>query len=65
MLTGTQQKLDAFIQAVGDAVILEVVRSGVSGHRARGSRAEPLRPGLWVRIGLCLARQKSGCIRTS
>ena len=37
LLTGTQQKLDAFIQAVGDAVILEVVRSGVSGI-ARGDR---------------------------
>jgi acetolactate synthase I/III small subunit len=37
MLTGEQQKLDAFIQAVGDAVILEVVRSGVSGI-ARGDR---------------------------
>jgi len=37
MLTGTQQKLDGFIQAVGDAVILEVVRSGVSGI-ARGDR---------------------------
>ena len=37
MLTGTQQKLDAFIQAVGDAVILEVVRSGVSGV-SRGDR---------------------------
>jgi acetolactate synthase-1/3 small subunit len=37
MLAGTQQKLDAFIQAVGDAVILEVVRSGVSGI-SRGDR---------------------------
>ena len=37
LLTGTQQKLDAFVQAVGDAVILEVVRSGVSGI-ARGDR---------------------------
>ncbi len=37
MLTGNQQKLDAFIQAVGDAVILEVVRSGVSGI-SRGDR---------------------------
>jgi acetolactate synthase I/III small subunit len=37
MLAGTQQKLDAFIQAIGDAVILEVVRSGVSGI-ARGER---------------------------
>ncbi len=30
-VTGTSDKLDAFIEAVGDAVILEVVRSGVSG----------------------------------
>lgn len=30
-LIGTQQKLDAFIDAVKDANILEVVRSGVSG----------------------------------
>ncbi|MFM7273787.1 MAG: acetolactate synthase small subunit, partial [Gammaproteobacteria bacterium] len=37
LLTGTQQKLDAFVQAVGDAVILEVVRSGVSGI-ARGDK---------------------------
>ncbi len=37
LLNGEQQKLDAFIQAVGDAVILEVVRSGVSGI-ARGDR---------------------------
>jgi len=37
LLTGTQQKLDAFIRAVGDAMILEVVRSGVAGI-ARGDR---------------------------
>ncbi len=30
-LAGTSDKLDAFVQAVGDAAILEVVRSGVSG----------------------------------
>ncbi len=30
-ITGTSDKLDAFIQAVGDAAVLEVVRSGVSG----------------------------------
>ena len=30
-LIGTQHKLDAFIEAVKDAKILEVVRSGVSG----------------------------------
>jgi acetolactate synthase-1/3 small subunit len=30
-ITGTADKLDAFIQAVGDAAILEVVRTGVSG----------------------------------
>ena len=36
-LIGTQQKLDAFIEAVKDANILEVVRSGVSGI-ARGEK---------------------------
>ena len=36
-LLGTQQKLDAFIEAVKDAHILEVVRSGVSGV-ARGEK---------------------------
>jgi acetolactate synthase-1/3 small subunit len=30
-VAGTSDKLDAFVQAVGDASILEVVRSGVSG----------------------------------
>jgi len=30
-VTGTSDKLDAFVQAVGEAAILEVVRSGVSG----------------------------------
>jgi len=30
-ITGTSDKLDAFILAVGDAAIIEVVRSGVSG----------------------------------
>lgn len=30
-LSGTSDKLDAFLQAVGDAAILEVVRTGVSG----------------------------------
>ncbi|MGB3609472.1 MAG: acetolactate synthase small subunit [Cellvibrio sp.] len=30
-ITGTSDKLDAFLQAVGDAAILEVVRTGVSG----------------------------------
>ena len=30
-LIGTQQKLDAFIEAVKDLSIIEVVRSGVSG----------------------------------
>ena len=37
MLTGDQQKLDAFIDAVADAGIVEVVRSGVSGI-SRGER---------------------------
>lgn len=36
-ITGTSDKLDAFLQAVGDASILEVVRSGVSGI-ARGEK---------------------------
>ena len=36
-LVGTSDKLDAFSQAVGDAAILEVVRSGVSGI-ARGEK---------------------------
>lgn len=30
-ISGTSDKLDAFLQAVGDAAILEVVRTGVSG----------------------------------
>lgn len=30
-ITGTSDKLDAFLQAVGDAAIIEVVRTGVSG----------------------------------
>ena len=37
-LTGTGDKIDAFIQAVDPALILEVVRSGVSGI-ARGDKA--------------------------
>lgn len=36
-VTGPADKLDAFLQAVGDASILEVVRSGVSGI-ARGDK---------------------------
>ncbi len=36
-LTGNSEKLDAFYHAVGDASILEVVRSGVSGI-ARGEK---------------------------
>ena len=36
-LTGTSEKLDAFVQAVADAEILEVVRCGVAGI-ARGER---------------------------
>ncbi|HEY6530554.1 MAG TPA: acetolactate synthase small subunit [Cellvibrionaceae bacterium] len=36
-LTGTSDKLDAFYEAVGEASILEVVRSGVSGI-ARGEK---------------------------
>jgi acetolactate synthase-1/3 small subunit len=37
-LTGSGDKLDAFLQALDPAVIVEVVRSGVSGI-ARGDRA--------------------------
>jgi len=37
-LTGTGDKLDAFLQALDQALIIEVVRSGVSGI-ARGERA--------------------------
>jgi len=37
-LTGTEDKLDAFIQSVRGAGIIEVVRSGVSGI-ARGEKA--------------------------
>lgn len=36
-LIGDSEKLDAFIQAVGAAVVIEVVRSGVSGV-ARGEK---------------------------
>jgi acetolactate synthase-1/3 small subunit len=36
-LAGTSDKLDAFLDAVGDTSILEVVRSGVSGI-ARGEK---------------------------
>ncbi len=36
-LAGASSKLDAFLEAVGDAVVLEVVRSGVSGI-ARGEK---------------------------
>ena len=36
-LTGTSEKLDAFLRAMSESVVLEVVRSGVSGV-ARGDR---------------------------
>ncbi len=36
-IVGASDKLDAFVQAVSDAQILEVVRSGVSGI-ARGEK---------------------------
>ena len=36
-VAGTSDKLDAFLESVGDAAILEVVRSGVSGI-ARGEK---------------------------
>lgn len=37
-VVGTSDKLDAFMQSVGEAAVLEVVRSGVSGI-ARGEKA--------------------------
>ena len=37
MLAGTADKLDAFVDAMGDTAILEVVRSGVAGI-ARGEK---------------------------
>ena len=37
-LTGTGDKLDAFLQALDEAMIIEVVRSGATGI-ARGARA--------------------------
>ena len=37
-IVGNSDKLDAFIQAIGDADILEVVRTGVSGL-SRGEKA--------------------------
>ena len=37
-ILGTADKLDAFIEALGEATIIEVVRSGVSGI-ARGDKA--------------------------
>lgn len=36
-ITGNSEKLDAFVQSVGEAVILEVARTGVSGI-ARGEK---------------------------
>jgi len=36
-IIGASDKLDAFLESVGDAAILEVVRSGVSGI-ARGEK---------------------------
>ena len=45
-LIGDSAKLDAFIQALGEVAILEVVRSGISGI-ARGEKAlKTLRSGL-------------------
>jgi len=37
-MTGTGEKLDAFLEALGETLILEVVRSGVSGI-SRGDKA--------------------------
>ena len=36
-LAGTSEKLDAFLRALADAIVLEVVRSGVSGM-SRGAK---------------------------
>jgi acetolactate synthase-1/3 small subunit len=36
-VTGDSSKLDAFIHAVGEAAVIEVVRSGISGI-ARGEK---------------------------
>jgi len=36
-LAGTSEKLDAFLRALADAIVLEVVRSGVSGM-SRGEK---------------------------
>lgn len=36
-ITGTSDKLDAFVQTVGEAAVMEVVRTGVSGI-ARGEK---------------------------
>lgn len=36
-ITGTSDKLDAFVQSIGETAVLEVVRSGVSGI-ARGEK---------------------------
>ncbi len=41
MVTGTSSKLDAFINAIGEISILEVVRSGVSGL-SRGEKVVSL-----------------------
>ena len=37
-MTGTGEKIDAFIEALDEKLILEVVRSGVSGI-SRGDKA--------------------------
>ena len=37
-MTGTSEKLDAFIESLDNSMILEVVRSGVSGL-SRGDKA--------------------------
>ena len=37
-LTGNSNKIDSFLEALGDKNIIEVVRTGVSGI-ARGNRA--------------------------
>ena len=53
-LIGTQQKIDAFIEAVKDSNVIEVVRSGVSGI-ARGEKVLAL---YWF----SLAKKNPACL---
>ena len=54
-LTGTSEKLDAFVAAMADADVLEVVRSGVAGISARRESAEFVKP-VTVYQSQCSAR---------